>query len=76
MPTSNMKMPSQRLMLMPAAFANSSGEVKNPAIVSMIPYTVKSPPIKYRRSNSLLAAEWVTSHSSLSLAPSGRVSTA
>jgi hypothetical protein len=26
--------------------------VKNPAIVSMIPYTVKSPPIKNRRSNS------------------------
>ena len=76
MPTSNMKIPSHRLMLMPAAFAISAAEVKNPAIVSMIPYTVKRPPIKNRRSNSLLAAECVTSYSSLSLAPSGRVSTA
>ena len=75
MPMSNMKRPSQRLMLISAAFALSASEV-NPATVSMIPYTVKRPPIKYRRSNSLLAAEWVASPSSVSLAPSGRVSTA
>ena len=37
---------------------------------------MKRPPIKYRRSNSLLAAEWVASYSSVSRAPSGRVSTA